>query len=286
MTILKIPRPTGGPFIKGANKSMLSILFIGEINGKIGRRAVQELLPDLIKEHKPDLVIANADNLAHGNGVSEPTIKEMLAAGIDAFTGGDHCFGNTAYLNLYDSGLPLLRPANYSKSAPGKGQMIIEKSGHKILLASLIGQVFMSADHDSPFHEADNILSNLANKNISAIIIDMHAEATSEKIALGHFLDGKVSAILGTHTHVMTADARISPAGTALITDTGLTGLADGVIGVEKDGIIKTFLTQIKTPHVIPESGHAVLNAVALTINPKTKKAVTLKPITKYINIT
>ena len=264
---------------------MLSILFIGEINGKIGRRAAAELLPGLKKEFKPDLVIANADNLAHGNGVSEPTIKEMLAAGIDAFTGGDHCFGNTAYLNLYDSGLPLLRPANYSKSAPGRGQIIIEKNGHKILLVSLIGQIFMSMSHENPFHEADNILSNLANNNLSAIIIDIHAEATSEKIALAHYLDGKASAILGTHTHVMTADARISHAGTALITDLGITGLADGVIGVAKDGIIKTFLTQIKSPHIIPEAGRAILNAVALTIDPKTKKAVAIKPITKYINI-
>jgi len=264
---------------------MLNILFLGEINGKIGREAVKKLLPELKRELKPDLIIANADNLAHGNGVSDPTLKEMMATGVDWFTGGDHCFGNTAYLNLYDSDLPLLRPANYAAAAPGRGQAVIDLNGHKILLISLIGQVFMPQNFNNPFAEADKILSNFANNNISAIIIDIHAEATSEKIGLSHYLDGRVSAILGTHTHVMTADARISKAGTALITDVGMTGFADGVIGVEKEGIIKTFLTQIKYPHVIPETGSAVLNAVLLSLDPKTKQAIAIKPITRYTNI-
>ncbi len=271
---------------------MLNILFIGEVNGKIGRRTVQEILPKLKKEFKPDLVILNADNLAHGNGVSETTIKEMLATGVDAFTGGDHCFGNTGSLNIYDSdppngraSLPLLRPANYSKNAPGKGFTVLELRGHKILLISLVGQVFMSMDYDNPFHKVDEILSNLANNNLSAIIIDIHAEATSEKIALAHYLDGRASAILGTHTHIMTADAKISDLGTALITDVGMTGFADGVLGVAKEDIIKTFLTQIKTSHIIPETGRSIFNAVLLTIDSKTKKAVSIKPITKYINI-
>ena len=266
--------------------SMLNILFIGEVNGKIGRRTVQEILPKLKKEFKPDLVILNADNLAHGNDVSETTIKEMLATGVDAFTGGDHCFGNTGSLNIYDADLPLLRPANYSKNAPGKGFMVLElKNGHKILLISLVGQVFMSMDYDNPFHKVDEILSNLANNNLSAIIIDIHAEATSEKIALAHYLEGRVSAILGTHTHIMTADGRVSDSGTALITDVGMTGFADGVLGVAKEDIIKTFLTQIKTSHIIPETGRSIFNAVLLTIDSKTKKAVSIKPITKYINI-
>lgn len=264
---------------------MLNILFIGEINGKIGRLAVKKILPDLKREFKPNLIIANADNLAHGNGVSEPTLKEMMAAGVNAFTGGDHCFGNTAYLNLYDSELPLLRPANFPKAAPGRGHIILEVNGYKILLISLVGQVFMSLDLNNPFAEVEEILSNLANNNISGIIVDIHAEATSEKIALFHYLDGRVSAILGTHTHIMTADAQISEAGTALLTDAGMTGFADGVLGVEKEGIIKTFLTQIKYPHVIPETGRAVLNAVLISLDPKTKKTVAIKPITRYINI-
>ena len=144
----------------------------------------------------------------------------------------------------------------------------------------------MPMDYNNPFDQADKILSNLASNNISAIIIDMHAEATSEKIAMLHYLDGRASVILGTHTHVMTADARVSGAGTAYITDVGQTGFADGVIGVEKDGVIKTFLTQIKHPHVIPETGRAIFNAASITIDPMTKKAVAIKPIIKFINIT
>ncbi|MBU0722233.1 YmdB family metallophosphoesterase [Patescibacteria group bacterium] len=265
---------------------MLNILFIGEVNGKIGRRVVQAILPKLKKQLKPDFVIVNADNLAHGNGVSGATIKEMLAAGVDALTGGDHCFGNTGSLNVYDSDLPLLRPANYSKNAPGKGFTVIElKNGHKILLISLIGQVFMSMNYDNPFIKVDEILSNLAKNNLSAIIIDIHAEATSEKIALAHYLDGRISAVIGTHTHIMTADARITTTGTALITDVGMTGFADGVLGTDKQGIIKTFLTQIKTSHVIPENGRAIFNAVFLQIDPDTKKTLSIKSITKYINI-
>ena len=143
----------------------------------------------------------------------------------------------------------------------------------------------MSMDYDNPFVKIDEILSNLANNNLSAIIIDIHAEATSEKIALAHYLEGRASAVLGTHTHVMTADARISELGTALITDVGMTGFANGVLGLDKEGIIKTFLTQIKTSHIIPENGQTIFNAVFLQIDPKTKKTLSIKPITKYINI-
>jgi metallophosphoesterase (TIGR00282 family) len=263
----------------------MNILFIGEINGKIGRQVIKKILPNLKRKLKPDLIIANADNLAHGNGISRDTIKEMMEAGVQAFSGGDHCFGNTAHLNLYDSDLPLLRPVNYAATAPGRGQTVIEKNGHKILLISLIGQVFMPMSFNNPFTEVDKILSNLAKNNLSAIIIDIHAEATSEKIAMFHYLDGRASAVIGTHTHIMTADAQISSAGTALITDVGQTGFADGVLGVEKEGIIKTFLTQIKYPHQLPETGQAIFNAVSLIIDPKTKKAISIKPITKFVNV-
>ena len=143
---------------------MLNILFIGDINGKIGRQAVIKILPSLKQELEPDLVIANAENLAHGHGISESTIKEMIEAGVNWFTGGNHSFGNTAYLNLYDSDLPLLRPANFSDTAPGKGQKIINVNGKKILLVNLIGQVFMGMHFNNPFTQADEILSNLANK--------------------------------------------------------------------------------------------------------------------------
>ncbi len=263
---------------------MLKILFIGDIVGKIGRKAMAKILPALKQSLKTDLVIANAENLAHGKGLTESTLKEMMAAGIDWFTNGDHAFDNN--LELYQTDLPILRPANYAADVPGKGYSLIEIAGHKVLLINLIGRVFMPLNYDCPFRKFTEILTNLAKKNLSAIIVDIHAEATSEKVAFSHYGDGKVSAVLGTHTHIMTADAKITDQGTAYITDIGMVGLADGVIGVEKQGIIQSFLTQIKSPHIIPETGRAIFNAVFLTIDPKTRKTVSLKPLTKYINIT
>ena len=262
---------------------MLNILFIGDINGKIGREAVKLILPKLKKELKIDLVIANGENLAHGKGINETSVKEMLTAGLDWLTNGDHAFANK--LEVYDRNLPILRPANYSSEAPGQGYTLINVGNYKILLINLIGRVFMPMDYDCPFSKLEEILAKFANKNISAIIIDIHAEATSEKVAFSHFADGKVSAIIGTHTHVLTADAKIFPAGTAYITDVGMTGLADGVIGVDKESIIKTFLTQIKSPHVLPEKGQAIFNAVTIAIDPATKQAKKIEPIIKFIDI-
>lgn len=264
---------------------MLSILFLGDINGKIGRQAVKKILPALKLELRADLVIANADNLAHGNGVNEASVKEMMAAGVNCFTGGDHCFGNAAHLDLYNSSWPVLRPANYSRNAPGRGYSLIGVKSRQVLIISLIGQVFMSMNYDNPFMEIENILFNLASNNISAIIIDIHAEATSEKAAIFHYLNGRVSAVLGTHTHVMTADARISDQGTAFMSDAGMTGFAAGVLGVAKEGVIKTFLSQIKQPHILPETGRAIFNAVYLEIDEQTGHAKKIEPITKFINI-
>lgn len=268
---------------------MLKILFIGDINGKIGRKAIKAILPKLKKELKPNLVIANAENMAHGKGLTEVSIKEMIEAGVDWFTSGDHAFDREGQVEkIFEGSLPVIRPANYSKQAPGKGYALISSGKYKILLFNLIGRVFMPLDYDCPFTEAEKILNSqdLANKNLSAIIVDMHAEATSEKVALGHFLDGKVSAVIGTHTHIMTADQKITPRKTAYITDVGMVGLADGVIGIDKENIINTFLTQIKRPHILPEVGQAIFNAVLITLDSKTAKAKQIKPITKYINIT
>jgi len=272
----------------------MKVLFIGDIIGKIGRKAVAKILPKLKKELKPDLVIANAENLAHGKGVTETTLKEMMQAGIDWFTNGDHAFKVQKQIdNVYNGSFPILRPANYSTNIPGQGYALItagkpaspSQGGHKILLINLIGRVFMSMDYDCPFRKLDEILTNFAKQNISAIIVDIHAETASEKINLRHFADGKISAILGTHTHVMTADQQITDCGTAYITDAGMTGFANGSIGLDKENIIKTFLTQIKYPHQLPEKGRAIFNAVLLDINPKTGKAKSIKPIIKFVEI-
>jgi len=264
---------------------MLKILFIGDISGKLGRKAIKELLPKLKKELKPDLVIANAENVAHGVGITEQTLNEVKDAGIDYFTAGDHAFDQLKQAQDVYSKFPIIRPANFPPDAPGEGYAIIEKNGHKILLINLVGRVFMSMDYNCPFRKLDEILANLPDNNLSAIIIDIHAEATSEKISLKHYIDGKVSAVLGTHTHVPTADAEITKKGMAYITDVGMAGFADGCIGVDKENIIKTFLTQIKQEHKIPEVGRGMLNAVLVSIDPKTKKAIDIKQIIKFIEI-
>jgi metallophosphoesterase (TIGR00282 family) len=267
---------------------MIKILFIGDIVGKIGRETVKKILPGLKKEFKPDLIIANGENLAHGKGVTKSALEEMIAAGINWFTNGDHAFSREKQIEeIYSGELPILRPANYSIGALGKGYAIIESGKHKILLINLIGRVFMKMDYDCPFRKLDEILANpdLAKKSLSAIIVDMHAEATSEKIALKHYADGRVSAVLGTHTHIMTADSEITNKGVAYISDVGMTGFADGVIGVDKENIIKSFLTQIKYTHEFPEAGKTVLSAVLITINSRTAKAIEIKPITSFVKI-
>lgn len=266
---------------------MLKILFIGDIVGKIGRKAVVKLVPKLRKEHKIDLVIANAENSAHGSGVTEAIIKELTAAGVDYLTTGDHALKKNQILELSEKH-PILRPANIPAKAPGRGFAVFGRKGQEVLLINLIGQVGMKIQPDNPFHELNEILANkdLRAKKLSAIIVDIHAEATSEKIAMGHFADGRVTAVFGTHTHIMTADAKITKEKTAYITDVGMAGAADGCLGVDKENIIKTFLTQIKHPHVIPEKGRAILNAVLVSINPKTAKAASIQPIIKFIEIT
>lgn len=267
---------------------MLKVLFLGDINGKIGREAVKKILPKLKKEFKADLVIANAENAAHGTGVNVASLKELMETGVDFFTSGDHIFDKEKQFNeCLEHNLPILRPANFPPANAGEGYAVLEIKGRKILIINLLGRVFMDKDYDCPFRKFDEILAKtaLAGKKFSAIIIDIHAEATSEKAAFGHWADGRASAVIGTHTHVMTADEKITGKGTAYITDAGMVGAAGECIGVGKEGIIKIFLTQIKSPHVIPEKGPALLNGVLITINSKTAKATEIKRIIKYVEI-
>ncbi|MDD4332651.1 MAG: TIGR00282 family metallophosphoesterase [Patescibacteria group bacterium] len=264
---------------------MLNILFIGDINGKIGREAVKKILPKLKREEKIDLVIANAENAAHGSGVTEESLKELQSAGIDYFTNGDHAFDRIKQAEICYEKFPIIRPANFPPDVPGQGYTLINTKQGDILLINLIGRVFMQPDLDCPFRKFQEILANFENQKLFAIIIDIHAEATSEKISFGHFADGRATAVLGTHTHIMTADEKITGKGMAYITDVGMVGAADECIGVSKEGIIKTYLTQIKYPHVIPESGKAIFGSVLLKIDEKTGKANSIKSIVKFINI-
>jgi 2',3'-cyclic-nucleotide 2'-phosphodiesterase len=262
----------------------IKILLIGDICGKVGRETVKRILPEVKKEFKPDLVIANADNIAHGKGATADTIKELLEAGVDQFTSGDHAFDRTENIDeVYGSSLPVVRPLNFSPNPPGLGFRTIKLRGSVILLANLIGRVFMRSDHECPFDAIDKLLLSIEKEKVSAIIIDIHAETTSEKIALKNHLAGRVSALIGTHTHIMTADQTIQN-GTAYITDVGMTGFAEGVLGIGKEGVIKTFLTQIKQKHEIPEKGLGQFNAVLVEIA-EDGNATKITPLEKKCNI-
>jgi len=234
---------------------------------------VAKILPDLKKEYEPGLVIANAENSAHGSGATEKTLQELGEAGVDWFTMGDHAFKGNKSTDIY-SAFPVLRPCNMPPGVPGVGHRVIECQTHKLLLINAIGRVFMAKDYDCPFRKIDQILANpdLPANKLSAIIVELHAEATSEKAALKHYLDGRVTTLLGTHTHVMTADEDITANGTGFITDIGMTGASDSCIGVAKEGIIRDFLYQIKQKHEIPETGQALLNAVFLEIDTDKKQ--------------
>lgn len=221
----------------------MKIVFIGDIVARPGRTAVKDVLPKLIKEIDPDLIIANVENLAHGRGVTDTTIREMKDAGIDVFTSGDHVFWQRDSEDVIDN-TPIIRPANYPKEEPGIGFRVVDlgKNGN-ILIINLMGRTFLNERLDDPFKKADEILAEHQGQNLSAILVDFHAEVTSEKHALAFYLDGRVDAVVGTHTHVPTCDQRVLPEGTMYVSDAGMTGNIDSVLGVKKDIIMDLYLT-------------------------------------------
>lgn len=264
----------------------LKIIFFGDVSGKIGRRAVTKILPELKKKYKPDLVLANAENLAHGVGTTEKTLSELTLAGVDFFTSGDHAFDKKEAIEILErKDSPLLRPANYPPGVPGSGAKVLEIGTKKVLVINLLGRVFMKNQYDCPFRKADEILLEHKDDNLAAVLVDFHAEATSEKNGLAQYLDGRVSAVLGTHTHVGTDDWQIMPGGTAYATDVGMVGAKDSILGVDKKGIIRNFLTQISEAHEIPEEGVCLVNAVYMEIDPRTKRAKKIKKIKEEIKI-
>jgi metallophosphoesterase (TIGR00282 family) len=252
---------------------MLKIIFIGDIVGKIGRKAVKHALPKWKQLYEPDLVIANAENLAHGKGVTETTLKELMGAGVDFFTSGNHIWENAQAAEILEKGkLPVIRPANYPAGLPGEGFRIVKTNGTKVLIANLNGRVFFFKENfDCPFRAMEKILAEAKKKRIKHIIVDLHAEATSEKTTMGRYFDGQISLLLGTHTHIPTADEQILPKGTGYITDIGMAGFKEGSLGVALPAVIEQFLYQTPQRFELPENGNCIVNAIFAIISEKGK---------------
>ncbi|MEK7595086.1 MAG: TIGR00282 family metallophosphoesterase [Patescibacteria group bacterium] len=252
----------------------MKILFIGDIVGSPGRKAVEQALPKIKSQNDLDLTVANAENLAHGRGITEGTITDMKLAGVDFFTGGDHLFWNKDTSDYIDA-LPLIRPANYPEGTPGKGYAEIDlgKRG-KVLLINLLGRTFLNERVDDPFRKADEILTLTAAKKYEAVIVDFHAEATSEKAAMGFYLDGRVTAVLGTHTHVPTCDALTLPKGTFFVSDVGMSGNVDSVLGVKKEIILRQYLSGMNQKFEWEESGRKAFRSVLLDLDKMTVERV------------
>jgi len=220
------------------------LLFVGDVVGSPGRRALRSLLPELRERHRPDWVVVNGENAAGGLGITSKLALEMLDdVGVDVLTLGNHAYHHRDVYGLLDTEERIVRPANYPKGNPGRGHTVVEHDGMRLGVVNLSGTVFVQAAR-SPFAEADAVLSDLRGRT-DHVLVDFHAEATSEKVAMGWHLDGRVTACLGTHTHVPTADARVLPRGTAYITDVGMTGPRGGVIGVRKEQAIESLRTHM-----------------------------------------
>jgi 2',3'-cyclic-nucleotide 2'-phosphodiesterase len=259
----------------------MKILFIGDIVGSPGRRAINKLLPALKEEHSLDFVIANAENASGGSGIIPKVADELFDSGVDVLTSGDHIWKKKEIFELISREKRILRPINFPSIAPGKGSNIFKsKSGQKVGVINVNGRVFMEA-LDSPFETTLAAQKELVQET-KIIIVDIHAEATSEKVALGWYLDGKVSAVLGTHTHIQTADDRILPQGTAYLTDAGMCGPYDSVIGRKVDNVLERFLTGVPVRFEVAED-NIQLHGAVLDIDEATGKARSIVRIQKKL---
>lgn len=253
---------------------LVSVLILGDIIGKPGRRVVKAYVSGL--ESKPDLIVANVENAAHGFGVSESNLQELKEVGVQVFTGGNHTFDRKEIFEFIDREPTLLRPANYPEGTAGRGWCLVEVGGAKVGILNLMGRVFMEP-LQSPFLVADALIPQIAELT-KLIIVDLHAEATAEKVALGWYLDGRVSCVVGTHTHVQTADERILPGGTAYLTDMGCCGPVDGVIGMERSSVLKRFINQLPARFEVA-AGAAMLNGVLVKLQAESGKAMSIERI-------
>jgi metallophosphoesterase (TIGR00282 family) len=221
----------------------MRVLFIGDVVGKPGRRALAAVMPELRDRHSPDLVIANGENSAGGVGITPKSAEQLFSAGADVLTTGNHVYRHREAYELLDNDERIVRPANYPRSNPGRGHTVVDAGGMRVAVTNLSGATHMKVAR-SPFVEADALLGRLGDE-AGAVFVDFHAEVTSEKVAMGWHLDGRVAAVIGTHIHVPTADARVLPGGTAFVTDAGMTGSRAGVIGVRREQALEAFRTQM-----------------------------------------
>jgi metallophosphoesterase (TIGR00282 family) len=249
------------------------ILFVADVVGHPGREAVKAILPKLKTEFEPQLTVVNGENSAAGFGLTAKLADELMKAGADVITSGNHVFAQKEFLAELPVLERVIRPANYPPDAPGKGWCVVNAGGQDVLVMNLMGRIFIDPI-DDPFRAADAILAEHPGIKIS--LCDMHAEATSEKTAMGWYLDGRVSAVVGTHTHIPTADARVLLGGTAYVTDVGMVGPRDGCIGMDKDIVIKRFLTGVPNRFAVA-SGPVTFNSVLVTISTSTGRATSIQ---------
>lgn len=250
----------------------MRILMIGDVVGRPGRRAVQQLLPGLLHDYDPALVIANGENSAGGIGLTPDTVKELCDSGVDVVTTGNHVWAKKEIIPHMDGELPIIRPLNFPPGVPGRG--FIQRKG--VVVVNIIGRVFIG-QYDCPFRAMDSFLSEIKAES-KVIVVDFHAEATSEKVAMGKYLDGRVSAVLGTHTHVPTSDTYIMPKGTAYVTDVGMVGPIDSVIGVDTQSAIRSFLTGMPHRFFVSE-GPAMFDAIMVEVDEASGRATGIKRI-------
>ncbi|MFE8699154.1 TIGR00282 family metallophosphoesterase [Cytobacillus sp. FJAT-54145] len=249
----------------------MNILFIGDVVGSPGRDMVHEYLPKLKEKYRPHITIINGENAAGGKGITEKIYRGFLEAGAQAVTLGNHTWDNREIFEFIDKAKYMVRPANFPKDNPGKGIVYLKMNQDEVAIISVQGRTFMQPN-DCPFTVVDELI-NEAKERTPIIFVDFHAEATSEKQAMGWYLDGRVTAVVGTHTHVQTADNRILPSGTAYISDVGMTGPYDGILGVEKEAVLKRFLTNLPVRFEVPTTGRSQLNGVLIELDKNSGRA-------------
>jgi metallophosphoesterase (TIGR00282 family) len=250
----------------------MRLLFIGDIVGRPGREMLANWLPKLKQKYQPHVILLNGENSAGGKGLSKKVTRFFYEHGINGITLGNHAWDNKEIFELIQEDTKIIRPANYPEGTPGKGYTYIRHNDVEIGVINLMGRTFLPP-LDCPFRTADRILEEM-RKRTKIILVDFHAEATAEKQALGWYLDGKVSVVVGTHTHVQTADERILPNGTAYITDVGMVGPADGILGMSREAVLRRFLTQLPVRFEVEQEGKSILNAVIVDIQRETGKAL------------